>query len=115
MQKSVRTLMLFAATLAAQTDRGTITGSVTDIGGSFIAGVSILATHLDTNTQFKALSTRAGEFNLQSLPVGVYRVAIEHPGFKTAIHERVTLEAGSTARLETKLEIGAVQQSIQVT
>src|SRR5207253_7603195 len=59
-------------------------------------------------------STEAGDFNLQSLPVGVYRVSVEHPGFKTAIHEKVRLEAGSTARLDTRLEVGAVQQSIEV-
>jgi hypothetical protein len=105
---------LWAATAVAQTDRGTITGAVTDIGGAYIAGVSVVAIHLDTKTQFKTAATEAGEFNLQSLPVGLYRVTLEHPGFKTAIHENVRLEAGSTARLDTKLEVGSVQQSIEV-
>jgi len=107
-------LILIAFALAAQTDRATITGSVTDIGGSAVSGVIITATHLDTNTQFKAMATDAGEFNLQSLPVGVYRVTIEHSGFKASVHENVRLVAGATARLDTKLQIGEVRQSIQV-
>src|SRR5260370_37101743 len=92
---------VIAATLSAQTDSGTITGSVTDIGGAFIGGVSVVAAHVDTNTQFKATATQAGEFNVQSLPVGIYRVTVEHPGFKTAIYEKVQLQAGATARLDT--------------
>jgi hypothetical protein len=107
-------LLLLAAALRAQTDRATITGSVTDMGGAFIAGASIVATHHDTNTQFKAVATPSGEFNLQSLPVGMYRVVVEQPGFKSSVHENVRLEAGATTRLDTRLEVGAVQQSIEV-
>ena len=45
-------LALFAVTAVAQTDRGTITGRVTDIAGAYIAGVFVVATHLGTNTRF---------------------------------------------------------------
>src|SRR5437899_135431 len=55
-------LMFLSATLGAQNDRGMITGSVTDLNGSFIPGVAITATHLDTNTQYKAVATESGEF-----------------------------------------------------
>src|SRR5713101_3159683 len=110
--------LLFAlscALLFAQSDRGAITGTVIDAHGAQIPNVSITATHLDTNTQFKTTTTASGEFNLPSLPVGRYRVAIQMEGFKAHIRDNVTLEAGSPVRLDTKLEVGAVQQSIEVT
>src|SRR5262249_3189321 len=103
-----------AFTLLAQSDRGTITGLVTDEGSAAIAAASVTATHLETNTRFKATSNENGEFTMPSLAVGVHRVVLEKPGFKTAVHEKVRIEAGSVARLDTKLEVGAVQQSIQV-
>src|SRR6266404_2652576 len=105
---------LFAAALSAQSDRGTITGTVSDAGGLMIAGVAITATHTDTSTQFKTTTNPSGEFNLVSLPVGAYRVVLKMEGFRTSIRDNVTLEAGGTARLDTKLEVGAVQQTIEV-
>src|SRR5437667_2724470 len=105
---------LFAAALFAQSDRGTITGTVSDAGGLMIAGVAITATHTDTSTQFKTTTNPSGEFNLVSLPVGAYRVVLKMDGFRTSIRDNVTLEAGGTARLDTKLEVGAVQQTIEV-
>src|SRR6266566_1357762 len=113
-----RCFFLFALTCApllAQSDRGTITGTVSDANGAQIPDVSITTTHLDTNTQFKTTTTASGEFNLPSLPVGRYRVAIQMEGFKAHIRDNVTLEAGSPVRLDTRLEVGAVQQSIEVT
>jgi hypothetical protein len=40
---------------------------------------------------------------------------VEHPGFQASLHEKVRLEAGASVRLDTKLELGAVQQAIRVT
>src|SRR5947207_10582744 len=75
-------LSLSAASLLAQNDRGTVTGSVTDQGSAAIAGAAITATHIDTNTKYKAETSPDGEFHLPQMPVGVYRVTVEHPGFK---------------------------------
>jgi hypothetical protein len=107
-------LSLFAATLLAQSDRGIITGTVSDQNGAPMPGVAVAATQISTNSQFKSVSNESGEFNLPSLPVGVYRLAVEKPGFKSSVHENVRLEGGAAVRLDTKLEIGAVQQTILV-
>src|SRR5438046_2680740 len=68
----------------------------------------------ETNAQFKATTTESGEFVLPSLPLGPYRVVIESEGFKSAARDNVRLESGSTVRLDTQLELGSVQQSIEI-
>ncbi len=78
-------LALFSSMLFGQSDRGTITGTVSDPGGAMIPGARVTATALDTNTQYKGTTTAAGEYTLLSLPVGLYRVTIENEGFKTVI------------------------------
>jgi hypothetical protein len=115
MRRFCLSLALFCETLAAQTDRGSIIGAVTDIRGLYIAGASLTATQLERNVQFRVVANDSGEFNLLSLPVGPYRVSVEHGGFKTFIYNNVRLEAGATVRLDATLEIGAVRQSIEVT
>jgi hypothetical protein len=100
--------------LLAQGDRGTITGTITDPGGAAIAGATVTATHRAMNTQFKAVTSPDGEFVLPSMQVGGYRVRVESAGFKVSVRDNVTLEAGTTARLDTQLEVGAVQQTVDV-
>ncbi len=114
MRSRVLSFAFFCLATFAQGDRGVITGSVTDEAGSAIPAVSVTATHIDTNTQFKATSNDGGEFSLPSLPTGRYRVSFECTGFKNAVHDGIALEAGATVRIDTKLPVGTVQQSISV-
>ena len=53
--------VLAAGTLCAQTDRGTITGTVSDPHGALIPGASVIATHQATNSHYKASTSAAGE------------------------------------------------------
>ena len=107
-------LWLCPLALLAQTDRGLLTGSVADAGGAAMPASTIVATHTDTRTTFRASSGETGEFNIPSLPVGAYRVVIEHAGFKSAVRSNVRVEAGASARLDVKLEVGEVRQTVEV-
>jgi len=111
-----RLLLLLALSAAAfaQGDRATITGTVTDQAGSAIPAVNVVATHLSTMSLYKANTNQSGEYNLPSLPTGRYKVVFELPGFKSSVHNNIELEAGSTDRVNAKLEIGNVQQSVDV-
>ncbi|MBI3209463.1 MAG: TonB-dependent receptor [Candidatus Solibacter usitatus] len=114
--RAMRVGLLFVsvALLSAQTDRGMIGGTVKDPNGGALPGVVVTARHIDTNTRFTAASNESGDFNLPSLPVGLYQVRAEKTGFKTAIHDNVRIETGMTVRLDTNLDMGAVQQTVIV-
>lgn len=105
---------LLGWSLAAQSDRAAITGAVTDIHGASMPGVQVTAKRLDTNALYTTATPESGEFNLPSLPVGRYRVIFERAGFKSSAHENVVLEAGASARIDVRLEVGAVQQTVEV-
>jgi len=58
-------LLLFLAVNAfAQSDRGTITGSITDPSGSLIPGVKITLTNVDTDTRWETVATSTGNYTL---------------------------------------------------
>ena len=107
-------LMLAGGALYGQTDRGTITGTVTDPHGAPIPGASVIATHQETNTHYKTGSSAGGEYTLADVSVGEYHVTIEIAGFKSAVFDHVTIDAGGTVRLDTKLQVGSLKQSIEV-
>ncbi len=101
--------------LLAQTDRGVITGNVKDASGAVVPGAQVSAIHVATNANYKTTTTTSGDYTVPSLPVGVYRVRIENVGFRTHVHDNVVLTAGGTVRMDTQLEVGATQQTIEVT
>ena len=110
----IAVLVLTASGLRAQGDRGIITGTVKDASGAVLPGAQVTATHLTTNTNYKATTTASGDFTVPSLPVGNYRVRVEATGFKTDVANDIVVAAGATVRLDMSLELGTTQQTIEV-
>src|SRR5436309_2985114 len=54
----------------AQTDRGTITGTVADPAGAVIPGAKIRAISVETGGVYDTLTTGTGNYTLPSLPAG---------------------------------------------
>ena len=79
------TIALLAPGVAvAQTGAGALTGIVSDQSGGKVPGATVTATNQATNVAYTAVSNEAGNYNITSLPVGVYVVKAELSGFKTA-------------------------------
>src|SRR3954454_17378999 len=95
----IATLLIAALTavtaLNAQDDRGLITGTVTDQGGAVIPKAQVTALNTGTNIKTQTTTNESGEFSLPSLLVGEYRVTIESTGFKTIIHAKAQVTAGT--------------------
>lgn len=108
-------LCLGAATLLAQSERGNITGVVTDQSGAAVPGAQLTLTQRDTNTITKAVASATGEYNLGNLLPGGYRLEVTANGFKRFLQQNITLSAGSTLRIDTALQLGQVSESIEVT
>ena len=108
-------LCLGTATLLAQSERGNITGVVTDQTGAAVPGAQLTLTQRDTNTITRAVATPSGEYNLANLLPGGYRLEVTATGFKRFLQQNITLSAGSTLRIDTALQLGQVSESIEVT
>jgi hypothetical protein len=106
--------LLACAALMAQSERGNITGIVTDSTGAVVPNAPVAITNTATNVPENVVTTSAGEYNAANLVPGVYRIEISAAGFKRFAVAGVTLTAGSTARVDAQLEVGAVGESIEV-
>ena len=77
--------MLCIATCAfAQSDRGTITGTVADPTGALIPAAQIVLTNAETGYRAETVTTATGNYTLPALPVGVYKLSVSHAGFSKA-------------------------------
>src|SRR5262249_59873379 len=90
-------LLCLSSTFAfAQSERGNITGLITDPTGALVAGAQLSMFHRDTNAVTRATTTSAGDYNAPNLLPGVYRVEIGASGFKRKVQQKVVLSASGT-------------------
>ncbi|MBZ5583092.1 MAG: carboxypeptidase regulatory-like domain-containing protein, partial [Acidobacteriia bacterium] len=107
--------LLVAATLAiAQSDRGAITGAITDPTNSSVPGAKLVLRNTETGAVAETETTQTGNYTLASLPVGVYDLTVQATGFKTAVQKQLIVQLAQTLRLDINLEIGATTESITV-
>jgi hypothetical protein len=109
------TLLLATTAAYAQSDRGSITGTVTDPTGAVVPNAKITATSLDTAEVREATSSGEGSYTLPELRAGRWRVSVEAQGFKSVAVEDYKVAVQVTHSLDFKLEIGAVADVVTVT
>src|SRR5262245_23091124 len=103
-----------AATVYAQSNTGSISGAITDPNDAAVAGGLLEAERRATGRVYKAQATEAGLYVLPTLPVGIYTVAVEHPGFKRNIQADIEVRVALRQTIDSHLEVGDVQQSVDV-
>src|SRR5262245_17996488 len=109
-------ILMVIVSLAAwgQTERGNITGAVTDSTGAAVPGAAVTITNLATNQSVTVTTTSAGDYNGANLPPGDYRLEFAATGFKKTVRDNVMLTAARTLRADGRLEIGQVSETIEV-
>src|SRR5947209_6117474 len=107
-------LFLSVVAASAQTDRGTITGTVSDATGAVIPGATVEAKNTATGTVFTAGSSETGNYTLPQLPAGTYEISVTLPGFKKYVRPAVTIAATQTVRIDAALQVGANTEAVTV-
>jgi hypothetical protein len=107
-------VLLLVSAAFAQTDRGTITGTVLDPTGAVIAGAMIEAKNAATNETYNAGSTGTGNYTLSNLPAGAYDLTVNASGFKKYVRPGITVQVAETARIDATLQIGAASDTVTV-
>jgi hypothetical protein len=105
--------IVFAA--FAQSDRGTITGTISDPAGAVVAAAGIEAKNTATGAVYPTASSTTGNYTITQLPVGAYELTVTVPGFKKFIRSGLTVEVAATLRIDATLEVGSAAESVTVT
>jgi hypothetical protein len=98
----------------AQSDRGTITGTVTDPQGAVVPNASVALRGVATGVEYSTVSTGTGNYTVPALPVGRYNLTVAAPGFNQYIQEGIEVRIAVTARVDVVLKIGATSESVTV-
>ena len=110
-------LILMAATPSAafaQAVTGTLLGTVTDTTGAVVAGAKVTVTNQNTGFTRTVKTDAIGEYTVASVPTGVYTVLAEMDGFKATALSNIELGVDQRARIDVKLEVGAMTESVTI-
>jgi outer membrane receptor protein involved in Fe transport len=100
--------------LLAQNPTATLVGTVRDASGAAIPGAAVQVRNIETNDNRAVPTDPQGEFTIPNLPAGHYETVVTHTGFRTLHQTNIELQIDQTMRLEFKLELGAVSESVEV-
>jgi hypothetical protein len=108
--------LAFALTAAAQSNKGTITGTITDPNAAVVKDAKVTVTNVATNEARDATTSDDGTYTIPALDPGVYRVTVDAQGFKPSLIEQVKLDTGSRQAVDVQLTVGAVSdEAVTVT
>ncbi len=106
-------LVLSFASLG-QTNRGGISGTITDANGGAIPGAKVTITNIGTNQAVTLTTSEDGAYSANSLEPVSYSVLVEAANFKSAIVESVKVDTASVQSLNLKLETGSIEEKVTV-
>jgi Carboxypeptidase regulatory-like domain/TonB dependent receptor len=105
---------LSSVALFAQSDRGTVTGTISDPAGAVIAGAPITLKNSATGASYDAASTATGNYTIPQVPAGTYEMSVTVQGFKKYVRQNIDVQVAQTLRLDVPLEVGASSESVTV-
>src|SRR6185437_11815506 len=91
--------MAFSPMAFSQSDRGTITGTVTDSTGAVIANVPVQAKNSGTGVAYDSATSTTGNYTISQLPAGSYEISVAAPGFKKYTRAGLTVEVAQVLRV----------------
>ena len=104
---------LLSLPLFAQ-DRAAVNGTVTDPTGAVVPAVRVELQDAATGLRRTASTNSEGLYEIAPLPVGTYTIVVTKSGFKSMTVDGIDLQYAETRTIDTKLEVGATTDTIQV-
>jgi hypothetical protein len=100
---------------SAQQQTGRMTGSIVDPSSAVIPGAIVRATDLGTARDYTAVTDSHGEFVINNLPFGFYKVTVGAKGFASGIVPRVQVDVSQNAEVKLTLNVASAGTEVVVT
>ena len=91
-----------------------IYGAVVDAQGAVVPAAHVTLTDIARNQQRETVTNGEGLYTFPSIPVGDYRIRIEHPGFSSVEQTAIHLEVNDNRKLDVVLQVGEISTKVQV-
>jgi hypothetical protein len=110
---SIFVLLLFSNPCFAQDFHGSLMGAIEDASGASVPAAEVVVDLLGSSGRRVASSDRNGQFRLNDLPPGTYRVSIKAAGMEPA-EATVSVDVSSARRIAVTLRPSTLRQAVNV-
>jgi len=93
---------------------GSIFGTVNDPSGAVIPGATVVVADTEKGTTRTVTTSKSGDYNVSSLPVGVYTMTVTATGFQTYVADSITVDADKAAKIVAKMVVGDRGETVTV-
>jgi hypothetical protein len=107
-------VLLAGLSAMAQTDQGTLAGTIYDSSGALLANAKIAAKNSQSGTSYQSTSNDSGLYRFPQMAIGSYTVTVTVAGFKTATYSQVQITVAGVTPLNAHLEIGTATENVTV-
>jgi len=107
--------VLLSIAALAQSDRGSITGTVSDPAHAMVPHATVRATNTQTGVQYDSVTTQTGDYTIPQIPAGAYALSVEAPGFSRFVQQGIRIFVAQAARIDVVLQVGGTSESVTVT
>ncbi|HKV36058.1 MAG TPA: TonB-dependent receptor [Pyrinomonadaceae bacterium] len=109
-------LLTTASSAIAQSNKGSIVGSVRDLNEALVANAKIKVTSVKTGEVRETDTNDEGTFTVTNLEPGQYSVTVEAPGFQPVTFQALQVETNARLPLDVKFsDLSASTSSVTVT
>ena len=108
-------LLLLASKSEAFAQSAQLTGIITDSNSALIAGAQITLTNVDTSVTRRAVTNGDGYYSIPFVLPGKYQLHVLATGFKPVTRNNLSLNVDQAARIDFKLELGTITESVSIT
>ncbi|MBV8841622.1 MAG: TonB-dependent receptor [Bryobacterales bacterium] len=108
-------ILLFTALgLFAQSNQGTITGTISDPSGAVVATAQIEVKNSDTGIVYRGGTSATGNYVIP-VPPGRYELTVSAAGFKKFVQQNIQVVVATDTRKDVNLEVGQATDVVTVT
>ena len=107
-------VLFTALSLYAQSNQGTITGTISDPAGAVVPTAQIEIKNIATGVVYRGGTSATGNF-VQAVPAGTYEITVNAAGFKKFVQQNVEVISATDTRRDVMLEIGSANEAVTVT
>jgi Carboxypeptidase regulatory-like domain/TonB dependent receptor-like, beta-barrel len=107
-------LLALPTSAVAQVLYGSIVGNVIDSTGAGVPGATVTIEQAETKLTRELVADAAGAYHFTAVPSGTYNVTVTMNGFRTFSRRDVPVTLNSTARVDAKMEVGQLTETVSV-
>lgn len=106
---------LFSLAVIGQTNKGGISGTVTDPNGAVVPSAKVTITNEATGVKVVVNTSGSGAFIVNTLDPVLYSIMVEAPSFKKSLVQGVKVDTASVATVNVIVSPGNVDESVTIT